>query len=399
MRVKKSLINDVFRTEEDAHKPAYDRKHVCEEISIEVTNECRLRCAHCSSEAGNPFPKELSVAQINGLIDVGKKELGTKVVSLSGGEPLLKDGIEHIIKHVRNEGLQLLIYTCGNYFPRGSYRDLDGVRLAPAPRRIFDIFDVILDGATRANTSIIFSMEGLELAHDGLTGYRGSYENMLTRIKMFKAAGNVKVEVHFTPTKLNYKQMLDVYNVCNNLEIDRMSILRLVPQGRCQSHIEELLPDKQIFYEILVSINKLLAQVERQSRNKVCTQIRIGDPCDWRFFWDKRFARNCNAGINRILIRANGEAQFCAALKHAPDYDYGNVNDTPLKELWDDSAIAKRLRALHYGNIYVEPCISQCKYYRNCGGGCTSQRIASNKDMLVGPDPLCVKKYVEAERR
>ncbi|MHA1604399.1 MAG: radical SAM protein, partial [Candidatus Freyarchaeota archaeon] len=38
-------------------------------VSLKITNECNLRCLHCSSDSGLPLRNELSLEEIRDLID------------------------------------------------------------------------------------------------------------------------------------------------------------------------------------------------------------------------------------------------------------------------------------------------------------------------------------------
>ena len=51
---------------------------------------CNLRCAHCGSAAGRPREDELSSAEALQVVE-SLARLGTRVVTLSGGEPTLRD--------------------------------------------------------------------------------------------------------------------------------------------------------------------------------------------------------------------------------------------------------------------------------------------------------------------
>jgi radical SAM protein with 4Fe4S-binding SPASM domain len=364
--------------------------HPCKEISIEITNKCDLRCAHCSSEGGDPFPKELSLKQILDIINNGVKNMGTEQISLSGGEPMLRPDFSTIVEEIRKLDLKLLVYTSGNYKSDDTYRGYEVVSVAKCnvDSLVQKNMAAIKDGATWDNTKVILSMEGLELTHDALTRYPGSYRNVLESIEAFQKEG-LRVEVHTTPTRMNMYQLEEIYEVCRRLQVNKMSILRLVPQGRCVGYDTELSPNVEEMAKIIWELHKIKAK----SDAGYIPNLRIGDPLNWEFFFDRSVCRNCHGGIDRVLVRSNGEAQFCAALKHAPKYNYGNVMRNSLEKMWVKSPVAIKLRKLHYGELDVKIC-NKCEYYKNCRGGCTSQRIATYGDMLWGPDPLCTKDII-----
>src|SRR6266567_4505177 len=71
---------------------------------------CNLSCTYCNEydDFSKPVPTETVVARINRLAD-----LGTVIVTLSGGEPLLHPELDDIIKAMRRRGLIAGMITNG----------------------------------------------------------------------------------------------------------------------------------------------------------------------------------------------------------------------------------------------------------------------------------------------
>ena len=71
-------------------------------LAINVTKRCNLACAHCYLDADtlkNGQADELSVAEVNALLDeVASRGKNTMVV-LTGGEPLARRDLEQMIRH------------------------------------------------------------------------------------------------------------------------------------------------------------------------------------------------------------------------------------------------------------------------------------------------------------
>lgn len=68
------------------------------EITIEVTQQCPNRCIYCSSLSDLEKTERLDLETICKVVD-DAKELGAKSVSLSGGEPFLREDIVEIVKY------------------------------------------------------------------------------------------------------------------------------------------------------------------------------------------------------------------------------------------------------------------------------------------------------------
>jgi MoaA/NifB/PqqE/SkfB family radical SAM enzyme len=77
---------------------------------IVVTRRCNLACAYCSEfdAVSEPVPLEDLKRRIDLL-----KRLGTSVITLSGGEPLLHPGIAEVIRYARRRGVFITAITNG----------------------------------------------------------------------------------------------------------------------------------------------------------------------------------------------------------------------------------------------------------------------------------------------
>jgi MoaA/NifB/PqqE/SkfB family radical SAM enzyme len=71
---------------------------------------CNLSCAYCNEydDVSKPVPTDVMIQRINRLAD-----LGTGVVTLSGGEPLLHPELDEIIAAIRRRGVMAAMITNG----------------------------------------------------------------------------------------------------------------------------------------------------------------------------------------------------------------------------------------------------------------------------------------------
>ncbi len=82
------------------------------EIKIELTNKCARNCKHCSSRATNNSleVKELDFTKVVKIIKEAKK-LNVKNIVFTGGEPLLYERLNDLIKIASDLGIDTTIYT------------------------------------------------------------------------------------------------------------------------------------------------------------------------------------------------------------------------------------------------------------------------------------------------
>ncbi|MDQ3907937.1 MAG: radical SAM protein, partial [Acidobacteriota bacterium] len=73
---------------------------------------CNLACTYCNEfdKTSEPVPLEEMRRRLDKLAD-----LGTSVVTISGGEPMMHPDIYEIIRHIRRRGMLAGLITNGYY--------------------------------------------------------------------------------------------------------------------------------------------------------------------------------------------------------------------------------------------------------------------------------------------
>jgi MoaA/NifB/PqqE/SkfB family radical SAM enzyme len=89
---------------------AFQEPHRPVVAQIIPTRRCNLSCTYCNEfdRTSNPVPLDDMRARIDKLAD-----LGTGIITLSGGEPLLHPGLEAIVRHIRSRGAIATLITNG----------------------------------------------------------------------------------------------------------------------------------------------------------------------------------------------------------------------------------------------------------------------------------------------
>jgi len=251
-------------------------------------------------------------------------------------------------------------------------------------------FGAIVNILRKKGNKMIYSLEGgNKFTHEFVTRRSGSWACVNEAMRNTIRRG-IYTEIHTCPMTINMYEFEDMYRMLYRIGVNRWSFLRLVPQGRC-SKVDYLITSPDEFRKLVA----ILATLKSQSNDDNKMEIRIGDPLN---FFDCTIEyedivmpmTSCSAGKNRMLIRADGSAQFCAALKHSPNHDFGNIRKTDIVDLWCNSNMVKKLRHFHeIGYKDINGDCSVCKHLEICKGGCLSQRIAAYGSMNEGHDPLC----------
>jgi MoaA/NifB/PqqE/SkfB family radical SAM enzyme len=87
---------------------------------------CNLSCAYCNEydNFSKPLPLETMFRRLDLLAD-----LGTSIITLSGGEPLLHPQLEEIIRHIRRRGMIAGMITNGYLLTRARIESLNDAGL------------------------------------------------------------------------------------------------------------------------------------------------------------------------------------------------------------------------------------------------------------------------------
>ena len=171
----------------------FGRKH--DYLRVSVTERCNFRCHYCMPE--KPFswvPKEnlLSYEDLFKFIKVSIDE-GIKKVRITGGEPLLREGLDIFIKMVfdyKND-IDLALTTNGFLLPRVAQKLKDA-------------------GLKRIN----ISLDTLNHATAAKMAQKDVLETVLEGIQAADDAG-LKIKINCVPVKgINDKDVLDVLEFC-----------------------------------------------------------------------------------------------------------------------------------------------------------------------------------------
>src|SRR3989338_7388217 len=73
----------------------------------ETTRSCALACKHCRADAIlRRDPDELTTAEGKNLLDQAA-DMGTPIFILSGGDALMREDLEELVRHGKNRGLRM----------------------------------------------------------------------------------------------------------------------------------------------------------------------------------------------------------------------------------------------------------------------------------------------------
>lgn len=339
----------------------------------EITLACDLKCQHCGSRAGRRRPEELSTEECRDLIRQLAR-LGTREVTLIGGEAYLRRDWLDIIREIRAQGMECTLQSGGLHLTEERIRQAAEAGLQAAG----------------------VSIDGLAEVHDRLRGVKGSFDAALNALRLFPKYGLVP-SVNTQITSLVIPQLRELMNLYIDAGARNWQIQLTVAMGRAADHPELLLQP----YEIL-ELMPLLAELYQEGSDRgflIQPGNNIGyfGPYEalWRGSGDERVHwSSCNAGQNTIGIEADGTIKGCPSLPTTP-YGGGNIRDLTLKHIWQKADELSFTRTRTVDDLWGY-CRS-CYYADVCRAGCTwTTHVLFGR---AGNNPFCHHRALELSRQ
>jgi len=331
------------------------------EIKFEVTHDCLLNCAHCSSMSRLDSGKRMDWPTFSRVLSEAV-ELGVNEVAFSGGEPLLWNNVEDAISSSLNLGINTILYTTGN-----------APNAETMMKRIHDI------GLKR----VVFSIFGTDsLQHEAVTNYKGSFERTIS-IAEFCSNIGLNTEFHFVPLAWNYRMLPEIANLASQIGVGRISILRLVPQGRGKE-----MADSQLNHSQNMELRKSIIDLRLRGHD-----IRLGSPYNFLML---RKNPQCRSGIDRMTIGPDFRIFPCDAFKHispediGANRDYQNLKVHSLMECWKKSPYLNAVRNYLLTDMATE--CQSCATLKECRSGCMAQKFYTHGKLVKAPDPMCLNR-------
>lgn len=311
------------------------------EVTIEVTQRCPNRCIYCSSWSDINKSAMLDLQTIYGIVD-DAAELGAKLINLSGGEPLLRPDIADIADYIHSKGLEIRLYSSGIFYD-GSYKTMPTAILESIKGKV----DHLIFNYESSTPEMYAKIMGTQPENMALLD-----ETIKNSIEI-----GIPVEAHIVPMKCNFRQIPQTLEKLYEMGLSKVSLLRLVPQGRVEENEEMTILSAE-------EQNELTSLLESLSKKYDKTKLRLGKPQRTTKF------STCRTGTIRMVVRYDGLVFPCGAFKDGFMTFMGqkpvNINEKRLSAIYQDSEYLKSVRReleKYYEGEVCEPCFGQyCRF-------------------------------------
>ena len=320
-------------------------------ISWNLTKRCNLKCPHCYMEAGKKAERELTTEECLGLM-TEMRALGTEMLILTGGEPLLRKDIYDLAQAASAQGMWVVMGT-------------NGVLITER------VAQKMIECGVKG---VAISLDSIDPAkHNSFRGGPNAWEHSVRALDVCKAAG-LEVLVQTTVMDMNREEIPQLIEFTRERGAWSFNLYFLVQTGRGQ-HMNDLsAPETEEMLADLVTVQERYKPM--LVRSKCAPQFK-------RIAYQKQLggleSGGCMAGTQYCRITPDGDVTPCPYMTVSA----GNVLEQSFTEIWQESPV---LQALRDPERLGGRCGS-CEFKELCGG-CRCRAYAAYDDYLA-EDPAC----------
>jgi len=330
-------------------------------LAINITKRCNLACEHCYLDADtlkNGQSNELSLSEVNSLLDEVATRGKQTMIVLTGGEPLARTDLEQMISHGAQLGLAMVIGTNGTLL---TSRRVASLKAAGA-------------------LGVGISVDSLHKEqHDKFRGLSGSWKQTFQGIQHCREQ-ELSFQIHFTVTRNNYTELDDIIRFSYNNGARVLNLFFLICTGRAES-ASDITAEQ---YELILT-QTIQAQAEYPDMiirprcaphfKRIAHQLNPDSPITRVSGFD---GDGCIAGTHYCRVAPNGDITACPYIA-TPS---GNIRQQSFLSVWDHAPEFQSLRKPELNGACGE-----CEYQKLCGG-CRARPLALGGD-LMDSDPYC----------
>ncbi len=320
-----------------------------------ITNRCNMECDHCflveSGELNDT--KRDQVLSIKNIEKIANSVPNLLALSITGGEPFLRDDLAKVIKVFASSGFLKSINLVSNGFQ--TKKILKGVKKILEENKSIDIFlSISIDGDTET--------------HNKIRKKDNAFKNALTTIeelsKLSKKNKRLSVGVNSTYIGSNYKSLCKLYKELYSVKLNYVS-LNLVRGNTWNNRPKEININE--YNQLCVLKDKLINSMNNESslmNSLMASKGHLMTKLITETFKKDISVNDCYAGSLFGVIKDNGEVYACEQLS----IPLGNLSEVgyDLSKIWfSDQAEKQRLSIKRHECHCTYECVSSCNIFFN----------------------------------
>jgi len=322
-------------------------------LLAELTHRCPLRCPYCSNSLElTRVAQELDTATWARVFQEASA-LGVLQLHLSGGEPTARRDIVELVAAASRAGLYTNLITAGVL--------LDAAKVSA-------LADAGLD-------HVQLSVQDAEAASgDRIGGMTGAFPKKIDAARLVRDSG-MPLTLNAVVHRQNLDRLPAMFALALELGAGRLEVAHVQYYGWALANRDALLPTR----EQLDAATATVEAARAEHKGRLVIDYVIPD------YYAAR-PKSCMGGWGRkvMAISPAGRALPCHAAESLPGFEFPNVRDASLRDIWYESEPFNRYRGTGW---MQEPCRS-CDRRESDWGGCRCQAFALTGDPTA-TDPAC----------
>ncbi|MDP8266452.1 MAG: radical SAM protein [Candidatus Aceula meridiana] len=340
----KRIFNVDF-TDEEIRKAKEDGRLLS--MEIEFSTKCDFQCPYCYVKSDSFFDKEMDLKQIEDVI-LQAKSLGAKKIIILGGEPLIYPHILEVLSFMRDQDLEVEMFTNGS-----------------------QVNEVIANTLFDLGINVVLKMNSFNKeTQDMLTGIPGSHLMIREAIENIQKAGY--------PAKDKYAAVSTI--ICQQ-NIDELADMWIWLRDRnILPYFEAITPQGEFN-------NHKWLEVDSLELEKLFKKIAKIDKEKYGNIWEAQpplIGNKCFRHQYSCFVNASGDVMPCVGVT----IPMGNIRNKRLKDILETSEVIEDLK--NYKNLIKGPCRT-CDELDHCYG-CRGSAYQLTGDYLAS-DPLCWRNH------
>lgn len=312
-------------------------------ILWKITGKCNANCQHCWAKLGFEHSHEELMKVADEIC-----ENNVLMVSVSGGEPFMREDIFEILQKLKDNNILIDIMT------NGSLIDETVVcRLKEILNSNTDVVQVSLDGP---NSEIHDAQRNVKI-----------FEKAVNAIRLLKQNG-IKVRNVFTATPINQKYLIETYKLANSLGVDTFAPAPVFPLRRGR-RFENKLDELEYIRQIAICkqlessmITKLRIQVGKRYQFLMNKYL---DELDKSIF-DTKESRIISLNETNAFMQIDAEGDALPGPEWEKEASAGNVYEEGLMNIWKNG---KKWEEFRKKRDLTKCICNECKIFNICKGG------------------------------
>lgn len=272
------------------------------EAAIITTYRCINRCVMCNIWKNQTKPENEFKSEI--LL----KLPSLKFANITGGEPLLRDDFEEIVKILLMKSKRVVVSTNG-YFTEKIVK--------------------IAEKFKKSNFGVRISIEGLPSANDDLRGLQNCFDHGLRTLLELQRIGLKDIGFGITVSDRNAHDMIELYQLAKGLRVEFATAV-VHNSYYFHKHDNKIMKKEFVINCFEILINELLRS--KKIKNWFRAYFNFGLI---NYIQGNPRLLPCGAGTDMFFLDPFGNVRPCNGLDtDSEEMSFGNLNQLTFEQIW-----------------------------------------------------------------